>query len=80
MEIPATAQRKYSERFLLAFSTTSLLVVCASIAVGGHGQDALGLAAGTIAILIFALQQPAFQRTFYAETWELYCLPKHSQL
>ncbi len=55
MEIPATAQRKYPGRFLLAFSTASLLVVCASIAVSGHGQDALGLAAGTIAILIVAL-------------------------
>ena len=55
MEIPAIAQRKDPARFLLAFSTASLLVLCASIAVGGRGQDLLGLVAGTIAILIISL-------------------------
>jgi len=55
MQIQDTTQRQYLARFLLAFFAASLLVGFASIAVGGRGQDLLGLTAGSIVILALSL-------------------------
>jgi hypothetical protein len=59
MNTASTSGRNYAARFLLAFAAAFVLVAAASIAVGGRGQDAEGLVAGTIAILVFAIPSAA---------------------
>ena len=47
--------RRYSSRFLLAFAAAFVLVVAATIVVGGRGIGVSGLVAGVIAIFVLAL-------------------------
>ena len=47
--------RRYSSRLLLAFAAAFVLVVAATIVVGGRGIGVSGLVAGVIAIFVLAL-------------------------
>lgn len=58
-ESDAMPQRPYGRRLATAFVSGSVFVSLAALALDGHGQDMLGLAAGTLFIVAIALPAAA---------------------